>query len=190
MDWTASQPLAGGQSPDAQAAVAGRPDDFEAVYQAYAPMVRRTVWSLGRAEDLDDVVQEVFVRVWRHWGQFDGRADRRTWVYRITVNTARSHWRSRSRLKAALQRLWTDLPRAHSTPPGQEAWDLDRGLAKALAALDRRQREALTLVHLEGLSLAEAGQAMGVPEGTVKSRLFHARARMQALLSEDGHGKA
>jgi RNA polymerase sigma-70 factor (ECF subfamily) len=190
MDWTASQPLAGGTSLDAQAVEAGRPGDFEAVYLAYAPMVRRTVWSLGRAEDLDDIVQDVFVKLWRHWAQFDGRSERRTWVYRITVNTARSHWRSRGRLKAALQRLWTALPRAQSTPPGQEAWDLDRGLARALAALDRRQREALTLVHLEGLSLAEAGQVMGVPEGTVKSRLFHARARMQALLSEDGHGKA
>jgi RNA polymerase sigma-70 factor (ECF subfamily) len=189
MAWTASPPLAGGQTQDAQAFAAGRPEDFEAVYQAYAPMVRRTVWSLGRAEDLDDIVQEVFVRLWRHWGQFDGRSERKTWIYRVTINTARSHWRSRGRLKAALQRFWTALPRAQAAAPAQEAWDLDRGLAAALARLDPRQREALTLVHLEGLSVAEAGQAMGVPEGTVKSRLFHARARMQALLSEDGDGK-
>jgi RNA polymerase sigma-70 factor (ECF subfamily) len=153
-------------------------------------MVRRTVWSLGRAEDLDDIVQDVFVRLWRYWGRFDGRSERRTWVYRVTVNTARSHWRSRGRLKAALQRLWTDVPRAQVSAPAQEAWDLDRGLAQALAKLDRRQREALTLVHLEGLSLAEAAQVMGVPEGTVKSRLFRARALMQVLLAEDGHGKA
>jgi len=189
MAWSASPPLAGGQTRDAQAQSAGRPADFDAVYRDYAPMVRRTVWSLGRAEDLDDIVQEVFVRLWKAWGQFDGRSERRTWVYRVTVNTARSHWRSRGRLKAALKRLWTAGPRAQSAAGGQEAWDLNRKLGLALGALDRKQREALTLVHLEGLSLAEAGQAMGVPEGTVKSRLFHARARMQTLLAEDGHEK-
>jgi RNA polymerase sigma-70 factor (ECF subfamily) len=69
----------------------------------------------------------------------------------------------------------------------QGAWQLQGRVAQALASLSREQREAVSLVYLEGLSLAEAAQACGAPEGTLKSRLFHARARLQDLLKEDGH---
>jgi RNA polymerase sigma-70 factor (ECF subfamily) len=150
-------------------------------------MVRRTAWSLGGSEDLDDIVQEVFVRVWKSWGQFRGLADRRTWVYRITVNTARGHWRGRGRLKAALSRFLFIQTKSEAVEGGQGAWEHDAALAQALTNLDAGHREALTLVHLEGLSLAEAAEALEIPEGTVKSRLFHARAVLRARLKEDGH---
>jgi len=173
---------------DAAAKADAGPVEFDAIYRAYAPLVRRTAWSLGGAQDLDDIVQETFLRLWRSWDGFRGESQRRTWVYTVTLNTARSHWRGRGRLKAAFKRFLMLVPRTEAVAGGQDAWELDAGLARALRRLDARQREALTLVHLEGLSLAEAAAAMGVPEGTVKSRLFQARSRMQALLQEADHG--
>jgi RNA polymerase sigma-70 factor (ECF subfamily) len=161
--------------------------DFEAVYREHADLVRRVAWNLGGAEDLDDVVQEAFVKLWRGWDGFRDQAQRKTWVYRVTVNAAREHWRRKGRFKAALQRLKLAWPRAEAVEGGQGAWQLQGRVAQALASLSREQREAVSLVYLEGLSLAEAAQACGAPEGTLKSRLFHARARLQDLLKEDGH---
>jgi len=164
------------------------PEDFEEIYRRHADLVRRTVWSLSGAEDLDDIVQEVFVRLWRSWNSFEGRSDRRTWIYRVTLNTARSHWRGRGRFKAALKRFFLAAPRSDAVPPDQERWERDARLASALKALAPRLREALTLVSLEGLSVEETSRILGIPPGTVKSRMHQARFRMQVLLEEEPHG--
>ncbi len=200
---TAGPPAAWATDVDAEAAFGAaalgegesRPDGdttssfFEGVYRQYAPLVRRTVYSLGGSEDLEDIVQEVFIRLWRAWDRFEGRSSRRTWVYRVTLNTARGHWRGRGRFKAALRRWLLAVPRSEAVAPGQEAWESDAEVGRALKALEPPKREALVLVHLEGLSLAEAAAVLGVPEGTVKSRLFHAREELRRAL-EENHGTA
>ena len=170
-----------------EAGLATRRADFEALYQGYAEVVRRTAWNLGGFEDLDDIVQEVFVCIWRGWDQFEGRSDRRTWVYRITINTAREHWRRKGRRRSLLARFFGESPQPQSIPGGQGAWEQRRHLGRALDQLSREQREAVSLVYLEGLELVEAAKACGVPLGTIKSRLFAARGRLQQLL-EDVHG--
>lgn len=187
MDFAAGPPLTDGVASGVRLQAAARPGDFEAVYRDYAGLVRRVAWNLGGAEDLDDIVQEAFVRLWRGWDGFREESQRKTWVYRVTVNAAREHWRRKGRLKAALQRFKLAWPRREAVAGGQEAWVLQGRVAAALDGLNREQREAVSLVYLEGLSLAEAAQACGAPEGTLKSRLFHARAKLQALLKEDSH---
>jgi RNA polymerase sigma-70 factor (ECF subfamily) len=183
----AGSPLSGG-IPAARQVTAARPVDFEAVYREHAGLVRRVAWNLGGDEDLDDIVQEAFVKLWRGWDGFREEAQRKTWVYRVTVNAAREHWRRKGRFKAALQRFKLAWPRSEAAPGGQDAWELQGRVGQALARLKREQREAVTLVYLEGLSLAEAAAACGAPEGTLKSRLFHARAQLQGLLKEERHG--
>lgn len=189
MGFAAPTPHPGsGESWGAPASSAARSGEFEAAYRELAPMVRRTAWNLGGGEDLDDIVQETFVKLWRSWDQFQGLSQRKTWVYRVTLNAAREHWRGRGRFKAALRRFWTQAPRQEAVPGGQAAWEEGSRIAKALDGISQEQREAVTLVYLEGLSLAEAAQVCGAPEGTLKSRLFHARARLRELLEESHHG--
>jgi RNA polymerase sigma-70 factor (ECF subfamily) len=188
VDFAAGPPLAGGVAPGAQALESARPEAFESVYLQYAALVRRVAWNLGGDEDLDDIVQEAFVKLWRGWDGFREQSQRQTWVYRVTVNAAREHWRRKGRFKAALQRFKLAWPRSEGASGGQEAWALQGRVGAALEKLNLDQREAVTLVYLEGLSLAEAAAVCGAPEGTLKSRLFHARARLQGLLKEERHG--
>jgi RNA polymerase sigma-70 factor (ECF subfamily) len=158
--------------------------DFEAFYGRHAALVRRTVFSLSGAQDLDDIVQEAFVKLWRGLAGFRGDSAPRTWVYRVAVNAAREHWRGQGRRRQAMQR-YADEPRRQAAPGGQESWEKEQAVAQALGALSDEHREAVTLCYLEGLSLAEAAEAVDVPEGTLKSRLHHARLRLaQALGGE------
>lgn len=127
------------------------------------------------------MVQETFVRLWKGLPGFRAESGIKTWVYRVTLNTAREHWRSQGRRKAAMAR-YAAQPRAASVEPAQADLHLRGTLAAALMELSWEQREAATLCYLEELSLAEAAHACGVPEGTIKSRLHHARLQLKESL--------
>jgi RNA polymerase sigma-70 factor (ECF subfamily) len=159
--------------------------DFEAFYLRYRDQVRRTAYSVGGGEDLDDIVQESFVRIWKGWASFRGDSDPKTWVYRITINAARDHWRKKGRFKNFLKRFFAE-PRSESLAPEQENWGLGRALAKALDSLSRPQREAVTLCYLEGIQISEAAEICGLPEGTLKSRLHQARKYLAEALQNGG----
>ena len=120
------------------------------------------------------------MRAWKGREGFEGRSGEKTWVYRITLNAAREHWRKRGRYKAALARFAAE-PRAEAAEPAAGS-GLDKALARALAQLSQEQREAVTLVYLEGLSLAEAAEVSAAPLGTVKSRLHQARQLLATAL--------
>lgn len=169
---------------------AARSVEFEGLYLNHREQVRRTAYRLSGAEDLDDLVQETFVRIWRAWGGFRREADVRTWIYRVTVNTVREHWRKRGRYHAATAR-YLDEPRSTAGAPEQDAWLRRREVADALRELSLEHREAVTLCYLEDLSLAEAAQVAQVPEGTLKSRLFYARRVLGERLNvkESSHGQ-
>lgn len=187
MNFAAVTSLFGGRQQGAEQETAPRFADFEAAYENHKDIVRRTAYSMGGAEDLDDIVQETFIKAWRAWDSFKGDSSLRTWIYRITVNASREHWRKRGRYKAAIAR-YLDEPHAQSMDGGQKNWELSRRISAALAGLSYGQREAVTLVYLEGLSLAEAAQATETPEGTLKSRLYHARIQLAGVLGEgDSH---
>ncbi len=164
---------------------ASRPEAFEAAYTEYKDLVRRVAFNLGGGEDLDDIVQETFVKLWRHWESFRGQSSRKTWVYRVTVNTARDHWRKRGRNKAFLVRYLAD-GRRESHAGEQASWEDRQAVAQAMEALGADLREAVTLVYLEGLSLFEAAEAMSCPLGTVKSRLHSARHSMAEFIEKRG----
>ena len=155
---------------------------FEAFYQENRDRVRRVVFNIGGMEDLDDIVQDTFLRIWRAWDQYRGGADRRTWTYRAAVNTARDHWRKKGRRRATLADFLAQ-PRSPREDEG-EAWHRRNQVATALAELPLAQRETVILVYLEELSLAEAARALDLPLGTVKSRLHSARGALAKILGE------
>jgi RNA polymerase sigma-70 factor (ECF subfamily) len=135
--------------------------------------------------DADDVAQEAFVRAYRGLAAFDGRSDFFTWLYRIVVNTALNHLRSRKRAAT----LWSDRQDADEPPgPGYDytprlaAMEGDR-LRRTLAAiceLSETLRVTLVLATVQGMSYRDIAELLGIPEGTVAWRVNEARRQVRA----------
>lgn len=143
---------------------------------------------LGHQEDALDAVQNAFIKVFRHLDEFDGRSQFRTWLLRIVTNAALDLGRKRSRNNV--------LRLADSDPEGVEAafeedpaqglhrQDLRRSLDEALSRLNPDIRSTFVLFAEAGLSYKEIAESLGVPIGTVMSRLHFARQKLQAFLQQ------
>ena len=127
----------------------------------------------GRAEE---VTQDIFVKVWRAFAAYDGRAAVSTWLYTIARNTCLSALRAQSYRKTA---ALTDVPEP-SAPPAATTSALD--WERMLARLPDSQRHAITLFYFEERSITEVAAMLGVPEGTVKSQLHRARRALADML--------
>ena len=147
--------------------------DFAAWVSPHLPLMGRVAGRLAPAADRDDVVQEALSRAWRRRSTFDAaRGTPAAWLAAIVAGEAR---RARGRRTPSLELV--------DAPVEDSRRDLD--LERAVARLPARQREAVDLHYFAGLSVAEAAAAMGCAEGTVKSTLSDARARLRTLLGED-----
>lgn len=173
----------------AQRAQEGDERAFEDLVRRYAAQARRIALSiLGTPEDADDAAQEGFLAVWRHLDRYDPERAFRPWFLRIVVNAATDLYRRR-RVRAA-QPL-RDSERGRAAGPDRET---DRALLRdrlraALAGLTDRQRVAVTMFDLEGYSHAEIAAVLQVPEGTVRSLVFHGRRNLRrALAPYQGEG--
>lgn len=140
--------------------------------------IRRIVRS---EEDAWDVLQVVWMRVWSDVSKVRDAASLRSWLYRVAHNTAVSHVRHEARFETAQDAL--EGPCAETEP------EFDREEAERVhRALDRLspvQRQILTLFFLEEFSHLEIAEILGIPVGTVKSRLFHAKHALRALLDAE-----
>lgn len=141
--------------------------------------------------DALDVVQETFVRVHQNLPSFKGDAAFSTWLHRIAYNAAidqvrRNNGRGESvevEDRTLTEAVGLDEPMHVRSP--QAAYlsgELGEHLQRALSQLSENHRAILLMREVDGLSYEELAQALGVPKGTVMSRLFHARQKMQAAL--------
>jgi RNA polymerase sigma-70 factor, ECF subfamily len=157
------------------ATAAGRasPLDFDEVFgDLYPALVRRLALVVGDAEEAKDLAQTTYLRAYQHLHQFDGR-DARAWLYTIGLRLA---FRERTR-----RQRWRLLVRSG---PGPEPWQPahDPALWDALRGLRREERAALLLHTVDGYTLAEVAEMLGVPPGTVGSWVSRARARLREQL--------
>jgi RNA polymerase sigma-70 factor (ECF subfamily) len=185
----------GGTSPE-RALVAscrtGDPVAFARLVELHEGMVfNLAARLLGDPEEARDAAQEVFLQVYRMLGRFEGRSSLKTWIYRIAVNQCHNrrrfwHRRHRDREQAFDEGLSArDAVSAASGPsPYEEALRRERArrVQQALLQLSFEHRSVLVLRDVEGLTCEEVAGALGVPEGTVKSRLSRARDAMRARL--------
>jgi RNA polymerase sigma-70 factor (ECF subfamily) len=152
---------------------------------------------LGDAEEARDVAQEVFLQVYRQLARFEGRSSLKTWIYRIAVNQChnrRRFWHRRRRdREEGLEAVAAEAAGARAGPgPYEEARRQERArrVQAALQQLSFEHRSVLVLREVEGLTCEEVAGALGVPEGTVKSRLSRAREamrlRLRGLVEEGG----
>lgn len=127
----------------------------------------------------EDAVQEVFLRVYRTLGSFDGRSSFSTWLFRVTRNVCLDMFRSSKRRPAPVDPL--DIV-SGASPDFADGVVTGAALERALQSLPPEDRDAFGAIALFGLSYQEAGDALGVPAGTVKSRVFRARRTLVTLL--------
>jgi RNA polymerase sigma-70 factor, ECF subfamily len=147
--------------------------------QHYARLVRSLTVLGGDREAAADAVQEAFVQAHLRWGQVAGYEDPIGWVRRVAINRLRTGHRGAVRRLRAIGRLEDDGASRPSKGPGA---DERVDLAAALAQLPLRQRTAVVLFYLEGLSVAETAVAMEVTQGSVKTHLSRAREALRPLL--------
>lgn len=148
---------------------------FEAFYRAESTSVFRTLSvTLGDAQLAQEATDEAFVRAYQHWRKISAYDNPTGWVYRVGLNWARSRLRKRSR------EVITDEVRDTAVALGA-----DPDLAAALRRLPLEFRSVVVLRYLQQWSTAEVADALGVPSGTVKSRLSRALDQLRDIL-EDG----
>jgi RNA polymerase sigma factor (sigma-70 family) len=169
----------------------GQPEVFGEVYARHFAAVYRYVAGRLGPDAADDLAAETFLAAFRRRHRFDpARGTVRPWLFGMATNLVAQHRRSESRWYAALARAGADPLIAPSASAGEEDRIADRiaasqarpALAAVLARLPDRDRDVLLLVAVGGLSYAEVAFALGIPEGTVGSRLNRARHKIIAAL--------
>ncbi|MDZ4258694.1 MAG: RNA polymerase sigma factor [Gemmatimonadales bacterium] len=163
-------------------AAEGSEEAFGELVAIHAPMARRVAYTiLEDQEDADDAAQDGFLSAWQAIGRYDARRAFRPWLMQIVVNAARD-LRRRRRVRAA-EPLDHVAAAARDNPAGEVgALDLGEKLRAALATLPERQRLAVVLFDAEGYPQAEIAKMLGIPEGTVKSDVFHGRRALRKVL--------
>ena len=148
---------------------------FEELMRAHEDRVFSVCLRMLRDRDAAlDATQETFLSVFRKADRFSGRSAFSTWLYRVAVNTCYDALRRTRRRPTAPLPEHTDPPDL-STDDAIAAADVRPSIEAALAELPVEFRAAVVLSDLEGLPLQEVGDLLGVPVGTVKSRVFRGR---------------
>lgn len=170
---------------------AGNAQFYEPLVRAYeGPGMRLAVGMMGNLEDAKDALQEAFVKTYQSLTRFDLSRPFGPWFFQILRNQCRDMLRSRNarfRVETLDERL--EL-RSDDEAPGparrRERSEARQLLWKGLAAIGAEHREILVLKELQGLRYAEIARILDIPEGTVASRLYHARRALRDALTAAG----
>jgi RNA polymerase sigma factor (sigma-70 family) len=150
--------------------------DYDAFFDECLPVVLGMVQRMtGSRVDAEDVAIEALGRAYLHWGKVRWLPHRRAWVLKVATNLVVGQARRRQR----------PVNRARQAPEVADAVVLREALLVAMAALPRRQREAVALRYLTDLSEAEAATAMGVSVGSVKTHVTRGLAALRAVLGPE-----
>lgn len=160
----------------------GEIDSFDALYENYAGLVRSVLYRLCAPEDLNDLVQETFLKIWKGLPGFAGKSSLKSWVYRVAYNVAVDRLR-KNKNKELLLKENQEVPSEQNLPETLRTQEL---VQKGLRTLSEDHRTVLVLNALEGLTIEEIAAIIEVPEGTVKSRLHHARENIKKYLQSQG----
>lgn len=151
--------------------------------EAAIPALRRYAYALARdSADADDLVQDCLERALARRALWRGEGPVRAWLYRILLN----RFRDGRRVAARVHLVPVEGILALTPPDGQETHLALREVHEAMGRLPDDQRAALLLVALEGMSLAEAARTLGIPEGTLASRIGRARAALRQMTGHSG----
>lgn len=164
-------------------AQAGDREAFGELVARYAPQARRVARAiLGNAADADDAAQDGFLAALKHLGRYDPTRPFGPWLMRIVANAARDRWRRR-KVRSA-EAISPTLPAGQPGPDRTaESRLFDEALRSALDRLPEQQRLAVVLFDVEGYTHREIARILDIPEGTVRSHVFHARRALRKALA-------
>lgn len=181
-----------GVSPLSEPVDPGRDADFARIALPLLPTLARVAGSLARDRaDADDLVQETFLKAFRHWHTFVPGSDCKRWLAAICRNTffaqrARQRWVTAVGDDMELETFAAvhlhKLARDRGVEDVFARVDVGPAIREAIDALDAPFREVVLLVDVEEFRYEEAADVLGIPVGTVRSRLYRARRQLQQLL--------
>jgi RNA polymerase sigma-70 factor (ECF subfamily) len=170
-------------------AAAGDREAFRLLYERHRADVARLVYRmLGARSDLEDVIQEVFVQVYKSLKDFRGQSKFSTWLHRVTVNVVLMHRRAaRSRPVFADEPPAEGIVRGDDIAPDEDADRRERvrAFGRLLDRLADKKRIVFVLHELEGITPSEIAKIVGAPVLTVRTRLFYARRELEAMLAQE-----
>lgn len=172
--------------------LAGNPAAFGELVARYKDRLYNTVYRIvGNSEDAQDVVQDAFLNAYQSLASFKGDANFSTWIYRIAVNAAISVKRKR---KAGLRLAQGTMPSIAGEPVDNSAdanpsrrlelREEEERVQAALSQLTDEHRTVLVLKDIDGRKYEEMAEILGVPIGTIRSRLHRARLELRTLFLE------
>ena len=172
-------------------AQSGDLEAFERLMEPLEQLVWRVCWHYtGNREAAEDCGQEAMIRIWRNLANYRGECALESWVYRIAANCCMDWLRKKKRdwsvsMEPMVEQGFDPADDSPGTEEQVVAKDERQRLREAIALLPEDQREALILTQLEKVPYEEAARALGVSEGTVKSRVNRAKARLKEILSAE-----
>lgn len=171
-------------------ALVGDAQAFREIFRIHRQDVARLVYRmLGPSPDVDDVVQDVFLHVFRSLPSFRGDARFSTWLYRLTVNVTRMHLRrARSRPRftdVEIPEAPADDARDDSPEALVSRAERVRTLYRLLDGLSEKKREVIVLHDFEGVAAKDIAELVQVPVLTVRTRLFYARKELYAAMASE-----
>lgn len=168
-------------------AASGDEYSFEQLVGKYQQAVFNTIYRYtGSREDVEDLAQEIFVKVWRNAAKFKGKSKFSTWLYRIVVNHCLNYRRKNRYKNVSLDALIAqgNLPDSLIVEPDWEQRRKVEIVRRAVEELPERQRMALILAQFEGRSYGEIAEIMKVSRSSVESLIFRARRALKRNLTK------
>ncbi|MGB5594316.1 MAG: sigma-70 family RNA polymerase sigma factor [Crocosphaera sp.] len=161
---------------------------FKQLYRRYEQRVRATLYQLCGSEMLDDLVQEVFLRVWKSLPKLRKASYFSTWLYRITWNVATDKRRKFAQNLSVNDdgSILNIMPSRPADTPDLMRLHYQDLVQQGLETLSLEHRAVLVLHDLEDVPQKEVANILNLPVGTVKSRLFYARNQMRKFLKQQG----
>ena len=174
---------------------AGDTRAFDALWQRYSPRIYSLIYNMtSNHEDTNDLLLEVFAKAYRSMSGFRGRSTFYTWIHAIAVNMTINFLKKRGRrfqmslddLDANVQnqKEFIDLTATNTPVREVDLSELQQRLNEAMMKLSVEHRAVVTMFDIQGMPHAEIAKILGVPEATVRSRLFYAHRQLQNFLEE------
>lgn len=177
---------------ESQSVMSSTPEDLKARFEAEAiPLLPRfhiaALRLTGNPADADDLLQETYLRAYRGFSRFRSGTNLTAWLYRILRNTFINGYRKRLHEPTTIPEAWPNhaVDRRHAEASAEATVVgsmLDDQLRQALSSLPEQYRKALLLFEIEGFSVREIAAMVGVPPGTVMSRLHRSRRTLRQTL--------
>lgn len=159
---------------------------FSELFNEYKVMVYRVVYKLlGNSEETNDAVQQTFIELYKSLPGYAGKSKFTTWLYRIAVNVSIQFFRkrrTRDKNQPFNPEIYADTTTVSDHP--LEKKELRKQIEEALASLHIRKRTVVILHDIENRTMEEISDIIGVPVGTIKSRLFYGREELKKKLEK------